>query len=292
MNLARQLRQLLREKGLRDVVTVAVDEGTNDEAKVGRQLATACAAYFDRALHTSARDGKRTRVVLGSGELTKEILEEVKRLGDARLLQKKSLPGDVVWSPQFGHVSVVSDVDACVLVDQYRKYYGGRVETFKSGAVILQDSRAPLPEDDLALQNDLEAADLVLISAAAWTKKARLYNQTAIQTRYFPEPGGKAQAVVGVVFLKEDGSEEPGEFSVVGLGYDGLKDVVKRNRTVILVCGGSDRHEAALYALKAGFVSVLITTAQTADSVVKRLEAERRVQPIPPGEQKGGEAAA
>jgi DNA-binding transcriptional regulator LsrR (DeoR family) len=272
MNLARQLRQLLREKGLRDVVTVAVDEGTNDEAKVGRQLATACAAYFDRALHTSARDGQRTRVVLGSGELTKEILEEVKRLGDARLLQKKSLPGDVVWSPQFGHVSVVSDVDACVLVDQYRKYYGGRVETFKSGAVILQDSRAPLPEDDLALQNDLEAADLVLISAAAWTKKARLYNQTAIQTRYFPEPGGKAQAVVGVVFLKED--------------------VVKRNRTVILVCGGSDRHEAALYALKAGFVSVLITTAQTADSVVKRLEAERRVQPIPPGEQKGGEAAA
>lgn len=208
------------------------------------------------------------------------MLEELSHLEKDGFLQKrKTLPGDVVWCPQFGHSGgVTSVVEASILTDQYRKHFGGRVETFKHGAVILEGSPRSLPEDDEKLEASLRSADLVLITAAPWNEEATLYKNTALKPELFPKCS-KDRAVVGVVFLNSDGSEEPGRFSVVGLGYDGLREAARNGGSVIMVCGGNDRHEAALCALRAGFVGVLITTRQTAEWVVGKLEAERPAQP-------------
>lgn len=68
LNLANRLRQLRRKEGLRDVVTVDVDEKESQE-DVGVCLARACAAYLNRALVTTAQDGKATRIGLASGQM-------------------------------------------------------------------------------------------------------------------------------------------------------------------------------------------------------------------------------
>jgi methylglyoxal synthase/DNA-binding transcriptional regulator LsrR (DeoR family) len=275
LNLANKLRRLLRDKGLRDVVIVDVDE-QGGKQDVGMRLARACAAYFNRSLVTTARDGKTTRVVLASGQMIKEVLEQLTELHKGEFLQRRQmLPGDVIWSPQFGHSGgVTSAVEASILTDQYRRHFGGKVEAFKHGAIISEDSPTCLPEDDEKLLINLRSANLVLITVAPWDKDATLYKNKALNPELLPE-FGKDRAVMGVVFLNPDGSEERGKFSVVGLGCDGLRQV-SENETVMLLCGGNDRHEAALCALKAGFVSVFITTRQTAAWVVSSLEQDQK----------------
>src|SRR2546425_7785058 len=259
------LVQDLRMKcGLRDIVIVQTDESSGSE-KVGRDLARACAGYFHRLLLALAREGKATRVVLANGQMVKEVLAELHTMADERLIQKpQSLAGEVKWSPQLGHCGIVlRDVEASILADQYQGFYGGKVETFKSGAIVEgKIGIAELPRDDEQLVKELQKADIVLISAAHWNENATLYKNLALNKAWFPN-FEEAIAVISAIFLDKDGNEVHGKFSVVGLDLAGLQKVAKE-RTVILVCGGHDRRSAALAALRANLASVLVTTRSTA----------------------------
>lgn len=94
--------------------------------------------------------------------MVKSVLVALRAMETEGLLRRPTrLPGDVIWSPQLGHGGLVfREEEASGLAYNYQQYYGGRVENFKSGAVVLGDgARVSLPDDDKRLIAALSRAD-------------------------------------------------------------------------------------------------------------------------------------
>jgi methylglyoxal synthase len=269
-----EVQGLRRDFRLRDVVLAAAVEGGGGEP--GTSLARACAGYFHRLLLSTVREGKTTRIVLANGRMVKSVLVALKAMETEGLLSRPSrLLGDVIWSPQLGHGGLVfREEEASGLAYSYQQYYGGRVENFKSGAVVLgDDALASLPKDDKNLIHALSRADIALITAAPWDRNASLFNNPALDRKTFPK-FKEACAVVSAVFLKPNGTEVP-KYHLVGLGYKELRQIARKNN-VILVCGGKGRSEAALAALRGKLASVWITTPRTARAVASKSDYSRK----------------
>lgn len=272
--LAHSLRQ---RYGLRDAVIVQVNDDS-DSPSLGKALARACAGYFHRRLLTTVREGRQTRIGIGHGWTPMELMNQLKVLEKEGLLRRPpKLAGEVVWSTLVGNLTVVfTDREASVIARSFRDYYGGSVESFHaSGFVRTSSSHNTIPREDQELLKALGSADLILTSAAPWNPSVTLVKETLLDRASFPE-FSKSVGTVSVLFLNQDGKEVKRTHSAVGLGYEGIRRAAL-NGAVILMCGGRDRRRVAKAALKAGLVSVLVTTSKTAEDLLKPKPKGKRI---------------
>jgi|CXWL01.1.fsa_nt_gi methylglyoxal synthase len=243
LNVAQALRQ---RHNLLEAIVVEVEDDT-DSDKLGEALARACAGYFHQRLLATMSEGKETRIGVAWGWTARQVLIELKKMEQEGFLQKPArLLGKVVWSPLIGHITVVlTEREATAIADQYRNYYGGELEAFKSSGLVQGDiASASLPLDDKKLMENLKQSDLIIISAAPWNNDSTFYQNTALSREYFPAPSA-AEGNVSVIFLDKDGGEVKQHYSAVGLGYEGFQEAAK-NGAVIFVCGGIAHRGIAL----------------------------------------------
>jgi methylglyoxal synthase/DNA-binding transcriptional regulator LsrR (DeoR family) len=271
---------LLGKYKLNDVVIIDFDEkGTESHPDkknlLGKALARACAGYFHQRLNTLGSDGKEIRIGVSWGYIVKEVLDQLKEMKESKLLPETVKPsGPLIWSPLIGNITTeYTDREAAVLADEYNNFYSdafdksGKVETFRSSGFLR--GAHDFPKSDLELIKKLEQANLILVSAARWDDEASLRRISALRKEHFPQPMKDAIGTMSAVFLKANGEpakENPSHYRKVGLGYSGFQAAAKKG-SVILVCGGLDRHEVARAALLGRLVSVLITTRQTAEAI-------------------------
>lgn len=265
-NLAHRLRQRYK---LSDVILVDTNDD-KDSDDLGRALARACAGYLHRRLWASAREAKEIRVGVGHGWAIREVLSQSKKMSREGLLpEPEPLPGQIIWSPLVGNLTVLTtNKESPVIANDFQKYYGGTVHSFQAGGFVEGEVIASsLPKDDQSLIASLRKADLIVVSASAWDKDATLIQRTALPAKYFPSFSA-AEGTMSVVFLDADGDEVKSRYSAVGLNYEGFNDAAKLG-SVILLCGGAARRTTALAALRARLVSVLITTNRTAEAILR-----------------------
>lgn len=273
-SLSQQVRQAF---GLREVILVDRRSNT-DSVSLGRALARVSAGYFNQCLIGALQGTPSTteiRVGISWGWGTREVLRELIRMavpanGSPLLESAPQLDGRVVWSPLLGTLTAeITDREASSVAEGLRAHYGGRVEGFPCAGFARDATRIPKAVE--ALIGELERAEILLTSATAWTPAIRrdLYRRTGLNPRYFPPPG-KAVCLMAGVFLDARGRPVHGDYTVVGIGFDGLASAAARGK-VILMCGGNARKAAVLAALRARLVSSLITTTDTGRWLIQQL---------------------
>ncbi len=261
------IAQSLREKyGLKEVILAETDDN-KDSDELGAMLARICAGFLNQWLEAAGAEKDQVRIGIAWGWGLKQVLEELKNMHDEGIMKKPAqLPPTTIWSPIIGIITAeMTDREASMIAEGFCSFYGGKCERFGCAGFAPENSK--VPESITNIIDDLKKADIVLTSASVWDKNASLARNTGLNQSKLP-PYSKALATISGVFLDEDGKEVRGEYSVVGLGLSGLKEV-SQNGAVVLMCGGESRNPVVLSALRAGFVSILITTRQTANWVLQ-----------------------
>lgn len=268
-NVAQTLR---RKYNLREAILVPIENETDSEV-VGERLARACAGYFHQYLsHILRNDLKdRVRVGISWGWSAVQVLKELENLSAQGLIEKKDLPyNKLVWSPLIGIVSSEIEAwEANIIAEKFRAFYGGTVEGLSCAGFAKEEVERPKQISDTIA--GLEESDLILTSASPWGKSSpqSLAIRTALDRGIFPELGS-ATGNISAIFLDPVGKElklRQG-YSIVGLGYEGFQRAARAG-VVILICGGANRHEVALSALRGNLASVLVTTNQTAHWILE-----------------------
>ncbi len=268
--LAHPAQELRREYRLDEVILVPADEADEGGDPLGRKLARACAGYLNQQLRLLTERGNALRIGVAWGWGSDCVLQELQAMDREGLLQKPSrFPASVVWSPLIGTITAeVTHQEAYMIAQRFCDLYGGSVEGFFCAGFARQG--APLPDSVRGLIVRLAEADLILTAGSPWDEQSSLYKNTGLNAACFPALD-KAVGLVSGVFLDADGKELTGEYSIVGLGFEGFRAAAAKGR-VVLMCGGKQRRRVLFAALEAGLASVLITTAATATWVL----AERR----------------
>jgi len=253
---------------LREAIIVDTNEDV-DGKKLGKALSRACAGYLFQQLMWTVGEDEIIRVGIAHGWVMRQVLKEMIGMEKGELLRKPSkLSGRVIWSPIIGNLTVEwTDREAAAIANDFKGYFGGEVEAFQSSGLRHAGTKSSLSAEDNALIHELAEAKIILASAAPWNKEATLFKNTALKTEYFPK-FTDAAGVISAIFLDENGKEAESQYSVVGLDYKGFHRAAKRG-AVVLMCGGKNHRKIALAALRAGLVSVLITTNATADFLLE-----------------------
>lgn len=264
LSLAQTMRQ---EYKLKEVILV--DTGSNqDSNELGSFLARACAGFLNQWLHVAGDAHSAVRVGVAWGWGMKEVLTQLQTMMRQRLLDRpRGLPDVLVWSPIIGIITAeMTDEEASMIAEGLRTLYGGSCEGFQCAGFASENARIPKNVADRI--EELAEADLIVTSASAWNRDASLAMNTGLNRTKLPDYT-KAIATISGVFLAADGSEVRGEYSIVGLGYDGLRKAASDGRVVVM-CGGRMRNPVVLSVLRGRLVSVLITTRQTAEWVLEQ----------------------
>lgn len=236
-------------------------DDNKDSDRLGAALARACAGFLNQWLHTAGYERRRARIGVTWGFLMKQVLNELEE--HKVVLEKPAkLPDVLIWSPIIGIITAeMTDREAGMIADGFRTFYGGQLERFGCAGFALADAK--MPTDVAEVIANLENADLVLTSGSPWDPEAYLAQNTALDRSRLPD-FSEAVGTISGVFLDATGKEVRGQYSIVGLGYEGLRKVAQ-NGEVVLICGGDERSLVVLAALRARLVSVLVTTRQTAE---------------------------
>ena len=269
-NPAQQLRQ---RWNLKEIVLVKRDDDLDSDT-LGEVLARVTAGYLNQRIHLVAQETQEIRIGISWGWGSKHVLQELIKMDEDGLLEKPArLAGTVAWSPLIGIItSEITDREAVIIAEGFCNFYGGKVEGFMCAGFAREGAGKPEAVNNLICK--LEEADIILTSAAPWDEDAALYKDTGLSREYFPPLPARpplpsdAIGLISGVFLNEEGGEVRGDYSIVGLDYNGFQHAAKKG-AVILMCGGVKRREAALAALRGGLVSVLITTHQTAEWILQ-----------------------
>jgi len=260
--LSQRLRSIY---GLREVILI--DGGNNrDGEDLGKSLARACAGYLNQSLHASDAN-RHTRIGVAWGWGLRRVLTELTTMHDEKLLRKPQVTPNLTWTPIIGVITAqMTDQEASMVADGFANFYGGHLE--RLGCAGFAPAQRTIPADVRDIIANLENADLILTSGSGWDTEASLASSTGLDTKRLPKFRSVAGIVSGV-FLDEDGGEVRGEYEIVGLGYKGLKNAAAKG-AVVLMCGGLKRNKIVLSALRARMVSVLISTKNTAEWVLKQ----------------------
>jgi methylglyoxal synthase/DNA-binding transcriptional regulator LsrR (DeoR family) len=276
-NLPNPAQRLRQRWNLKEVVLVKMDDD-QDSPELGETLARVAAGYLNQRLLLITQETKNTRIGIAWGWGSKHVLSELRKMSDADLLEKPELAETVVWSPLIGIItSEVIDSEAVMIAGGFCGFYGGKVEGFPCAGFARKDS--VLSEDVKKLIRSLEEADIILTSASPWDEKTTLYQGTGLNRDFlpplptYPPRPEDAIGLISGVFLNHEGKQVVGEYSIVGLGYEGFQRAAA-NGAVILMCGGNERRKAVLAALRGRLVSVLITTTQTAEWILRHSEGD------------------
>ncbi len=265
LGLAQQVRQTFRLKEV-----VLVDTGNNvDSPELGTAIARACAGFLNGWL--CAEDffpNNSLRIGVAWGWGMREVLAQVCEMETEGLLEKPKVPNQsLVWSPIIGIITAeMTDEEASSIALGFRNFYGGEFEGFTCAGFA--PVRASIPINCTELLSKLRNADLIVTSASAWDEHASLALNTGLDIEKFP-PFASAVGTISGIFLEADGTMVEGKYSVVGLGYEDLRQAAQQHR-VVLLSGGDSRNKVVLAALRARLVSVLITSRQTAEWICKQ----------------------
>jgi methylglyoxal synthase/DNA-binding transcriptional regulator LsrR (DeoR family) len=260
------LAQKLRTKfNLTEAVLVPLR--TDDDCdELGTALARACAGFFNHKLTLQAMRTVALRIGIAWGWGTKNVLEALKQMQrEGLLVIPPRLSESVRWSPLIGTITAeVTDREASSIAQGFCDFYGGSVEAFPCAGFARRG--ATMPPHVSRLIEVLENADIILTSGSPWDETAALYKNTGLDHKHFPEISEDIGLVSGV-FLDQNGKEREGEYTIVGLGYEGFRKAA-RHGAVILMCGGLKRRNVLRAALRGQLASVVITSTKTAEWIV------------------------
>lgn len=272
--------QLRRQWGLREVIIAEDEPGldcelTDPQKRVGASLARACAGYFHCRLATLVSAKGRVCVGLAHGWTVQRVLHELRRMKSDKLLTKDlGAMHNVTWAALIGNVTVAwTDLEAAMIAAEFAEYYGGgKVRSFRSSGLLpSEDKEGRLRDEDRKLIARLEAADLILVIAAAWNRNHTLYSSTALDKHLLPPFDGEAVGTISASFINAQGKEVHWAYSEVGLDYAGLQKAAKRG-AVVFICGGEERNQVLLAALQERLASVLVTTRSSAEWLLKHAQ--------------------
>lgn len=258
--------QILRQSyNLREVILIN-ETNEKDSDQLGRALARATAGYINQyLLYLSGRKDK-IRVGVAWGWGTKAILEELIKLEKDGVIRKPSRLNDsIIWSPLIGIITAeITDREASTIAQGSCDFYGGRVDGFASAGFAREGTKQSNAISKTI--SKLKEADLIITTASPWDSNAALFRNTGLDSQYFPKFSDAIGTISGV-FLDSRGFEVRGQYSIVGLDFSSFQNAAK-NGAVVLMCGGSSRHEITLAALRGRLVSDLITTSETAKWII------------------------
>jgi methylglyoxal synthase/DNA-binding transcriptional regulator LsrR (DeoR family) len=253
--------------------------------QIGDALARAAAGYFHRLLSQLLVTTKETvGVGISWGHIARRVAEEIPRINEQQpLLLSVADSTRLRWRPMIGLVqSKGPGWEANSVASMFQRTYQlGEREAIPHPAFDREARDEEIGEFLKVLVERHATTKLVLTSLGPESMSSWLWKKTSFDRAMFPT---SYSAHMTGVFLDSKGSQQSlkGGYSLMGLGGSDLTRIAaEKGGGVILVASGQERYVAIRAALRSKCVSVLITTENTADGLVKLRNPRRLLrQPV------------
>jgi DNA-binding transcriptional regulator LsrR (DeoR family) len=290
----RRLQVKVREAfGLRDVVLVPgfpdmmnpdvpAERRRNLHRDVRRDMAVEAAAYLDRAVELAWQRAPRGRYQVGVawGFTMRRVADALR----ARPRPEKR-PDELVFVPIIGITSNENrdSIEACTLAVEFAVSYNARGALFGCPAFVRRsemDAVRSIPQIGAMMErirmSDFVATGLGPIADINEPEEIRLSGDPAQSRMLFQDARAKAVGECCYWLFDREGQEVTDtEYTAMGLGFDGLREIAADlNRTVMLVVGGDARRIEPLFIAleKAKIANVLVSDTVTACQLLRRKE--------------------
>jgi hypothetical protein len=180
---------------------------------------------------------------------------------EGSLVRPIKLQVRLAWLAAIGNLHFNPELNAGQIADEMSRFFGGEARRLTENAFVPADH--PLSTADEVRIEQLQSADLVLMSAAPWHSGSGLYVRSGMRPGHVYPLFGEACGTVGGVFVNADGSRVQSDWRMVGLDYADLQSAAAHGN-VVLVCGGRERRRVLLAALRGKLTSNLVTSSDTA----------------------------